>query len=130
MNLEAMNGSMLAFVGDAYFDLKIREMLITRGINNSKKFHQLTVFYVSANAQAMMLHSLLDMEFLTEIERAIVRKGRNVSGGTTRKNTDVITYRQSTGFEALIGYLYLLKDQDRLNQVVEMCISIRRKDEL
>jgi ribonuclease-3 family protein len=129
MNIEAMNGSMLAFVGDAYYDLKVREMLIRRGVNKSKKFHQLAVFYVSAKAQSKILQQLIDEAYLTDEELTIVRRGRNVSGGSVPKNTDVIIYRQSTAFEALIGFLYLSEKFDRLNAVISYCIKIRREDE-
>ena len=129
MNIEAMNGSMLAFVGDAYYDLKVREMLIRRGINKSKKFHQLAVFYVSAKAQSKILQQLIDEDYLTDEELDIVRRGRNVNSGSVPKNTDVMIYRQSTAFEAMIGFLYLTERFDRLDTVVSYCIEIRRKDE-
>ena len=129
MNVEVMNGSMLAFVGDSYYDLRIREMLIRRGINKSKKFHQLAVFYVSAKAQSKILQQLIDENFLTVEELDIVRRGRNVKSGSVPKNTDAIVYRQSTAFEALIGFLYLMEQSDRLGEVVSYCIEIRRKDE-
>ena len=124
MDIEAMNGSMLAFVGDAYYDLKIREMLIRKGINKSKKFHQLAVLYVSAKAQSKILQQLIDKDYLTDDELDIVRRGRNVKSGSVPKNTDVIIYRQSTAFEALIGFLYLTEKFDRLNSVVAYCIEI------
>ena len=129
MNIEAMNGSMLAFVGDAYFGLKIREYLIRLGINKSKKFHQSAVFYVSAKAQARVLQQMIDEDYLSDEELDIVRRGRNVSGGSVPKNTDVVIYRQSTGFEALIGFLYLDQRLERLDEVVMHCIEIRRSDE-
>ena len=129
MNIDAMNGSMLAFVGDAYYDLKVREMLIRRGVSKSNRFHQLAVFYVSANAQARILYQLIDEHFLTDDELEVVRRGRNVKSKSTPKNTDVIVYRQSTAFEALIGYLYLSENRDRLDAVVSRCISIRKEDE-
>lgn len=129
MNIEAMNGSMLAFVGDAYYDLKVREMLIRSGVNKSNRFHKLAVFYVSANAQSKILHQLIDENFLSDDELGVVRRGRNVKSKSTPKNTDVIVYRQSTAFEALIGYLYLNGNSDRLNAVVDRCIEIRKEDE-
>jgi len=129
MKIEAMNAAMLAFVGDAYYDLKVREMLIRRGINKSKKFHQLAVFYVSAKAQAKILQQLIDEAYLTDEELTIVRRGRNVTSGSVPKNTDVLIYRQSTAFEALIGFLYLSEKFDRLDAVLAHCIEIRRKDE-
>lgn len=129
MNIESMNGAMLAFVGDAYYDLKIREMLIRRGINKAKKFHQLAVFYVSAKAQSKVLQELIAQDFLSEKELDIVRRGRNVNSGSVPKNTDVIIYRQSTAFEALIGFLYLTEALTRLDEIITYSIEIRRKDE-
>lgn len=129
MKIEAMNGSMLAFIGDAYYDLKVREMLILRGVNKANRFHHLTVFYVSAYAQSKVLHQLINEDFLTDDELIIVRRGRNVKSKSIPKNTDVIVYRQSTAFEALIGYLYLNENTDRLNEVVDRCIEIRKEDE-
>ena len=129
MKIKAMNGSMLAFVGDAYYDLKVREMLIRRGVNKSKNFHQFAVFYVSAKAQARILQQLIDEDCLTDKELDIVRRGRNVNGGSVPKNTDAIIYRQSTAFEALIGFLYLTDQVDRLDAVISYCIEIRGKDE-
>ena len=129
MNITAMNGSMLAFVGDAYYDLKVREMLIRKGINKSNRFHKLAVFYVSAYAQSKILHQLVDEHFLSDEELEIVRRGRNVKSKSTPKNTDVMVYRQSTAFEAMIGYLYLKGNSERLDEVVERCIAIRKEDE-
>jgi len=129
MKISAMNASMLAFVGDACYDLKIREMLANRGINQSKKFHQLAVSYVSAQAQAQTLQQLIATNYLTNEELAIVRRGRNVNSGSVPKNTNVSTYRQSTGFEALIGFLYLTQQYDRLDTVIAYCITIRKEDE-
>jgi len=129
MKTETMNGAMLAFVGDAYYDLKIREMLMRRGINKPKKFHQTAVIYVSAKAQAKFLQQLTSENYLTEIENAMVRRGRNVNSGTIPKNTDVQTYRQSTAFEALIGFLYLNEEFQRLDDIISYCIELGRKDE-
>lgn len=129
MKVEEMNPAMLAFVGDSYYDLQIREMLIRNGINKSKKFHQLAVFYVSAKSQAKILHQLVDEDFLTTLELDVVRRGRNANSGSVPKNTDVITYRQSTAFETLIGFLYLSKQFDRLNIIIDRCIKIRNEDE-
>ena len=129
MKVEIMNGAMLAFVGDAYYELKVRQMLMERSINKPKKFHQLAVFYVCAKAQAKVLQQLIEADYLTETELSVVRRGRNVNSGTVPKHTVVRIYRQSTAFEALIGYLYLNEDFQRLNEVISHCIELRRKDE-
>jgi len=129
MDADMMNGAMLAFVGDAYYELKVREMLMKRGINKTHRFHKLSVFYVSAKAQSRILHALMDQEFLTAKELDIVRRGRNVKTGTVPKNTDTIAYRQSTALEALIGYLYLKEEWDRLDTLISQMIEIRKEDE-
>lgn len=128
MEASQMNSMMLAFVGDSYYDLKIREMLCKRGVNKPNRLHQLAVKYVSAHAQATTLAYLLEQELLTEKEQDIVKKGRNTKSRSVPKNTDVLTYAHSTAFEALIGYLYLTEQFERLNEVVEL--SIAYKDEV
>ncbi|MCL2559621.1 MAG: ribonuclease III [Turicibacter sp.] len=129
MKIEEMNASMLAFVGDSYYDLKVRERLIRSGVNKSNRFHKLAVFYVSANAQSKILHQLINEEFLQDDELDVVRRGRNAKSKSIPKNTDMIVYRQSTAFEALIGYLYLKGDTQRLDEVVERSFEIRKEDE-
>lgn len=128
MEVNQMNSTMLAFVGDSYYDLKIREMLCKRGVNKPNRLHQLAVKYVSANAQATTLAYLLQQNLLTEREQEIVKKGRNTKSRSVPKNTDVLTYAHSTAFEALIGYLYLTEQFDRLNEIVAQ--SIAYKDEV
>ena len=128
MEASQMNSTMLAFVGDSYYDLKIREMLCKRGVNKPNRLHQLAVKYVSAHAQATTLAYLLEQELLTEKEQDIVKKGRSTKSRSVPKNTDVLTYAHSTAFEALIGYLYLTEQFERLNEVVEL--SIAYKDEV
>ena len=129
VKVNEMNGAMLAFVGDAYYDLKIREMLIKSGINKANRFHKCAVFYVSAKAQASVLYEWIDKGILTESELEIVRRGRNAKTGAVPKNTDVIIYRHSTAFEALIGYLYLKEEFERLDELILEAIEIRKRDE-
>jgi len=120
-----MNGAMLAFVGDAYFDLQVREALIRSGVNRSARFHQLAVFYVSAKAQAHVLDRLVADGFLSAEELDVVRKGRNVKSNTVPKHTDIATYAKSTAFEALIGFLYLSEASARLDEIVARSMEIR-----
>lgn len=74
MEANQMNSTMLAFVGDSYYDLKIREMLCKSGVNKPNRLHQLAVKYVSAHAQATTLAYLIEIEFLTEKELEVVKK--------------------------------------------------------
>ena len=115
MEVNQMNSTMLAFVGDSYYDLKVREMLCRRGINKPHRLHQLAVKYVSAHAQATTLAYLIEENLLTEKELEVVKKGRNTKSRSVPKNTDVLTYTHSTAFEALIGYLYLTEQAERLD---------------
>ena len=130
MNVNQMNSTMLAFVGDSFYDLKIREMLCRKGINKPKRLHQLAVNYVSAKAQAEMLKHLIQEEMLTEKELEVVKKGRNTKSRSIPKNTDVLTYMHSTAFEALIGYLYLSNQSERLDMIILYTIEFKDKENL
>lgn len=125
MEVKQMNSTMLAFVGDSYYDLKIRGMLCRMGINKPHRLHQLAIKYVSAHAQATSLKQLIDEGALTEEELEIVKKGRNTKSRTVPKNTDVLTYMHSTAFEALIGYLYLTDQEERLETLIEKSIQMK-----
>lgn len=128
MKVEQMNGLMLAFVGDAYYDLMVKERLIRRGVNKSNAFHRQTVFYVSAKAQSEVLQRMLAADFLTEDEQDVVRRGRNAKSKSIPKHTEMIDYRLSTAFEALIGYLYLTENKARLDAVVDQAMALREEE--
>ena len=80
---------------------------------------KVAVKYVSAKGQASILTNLLDNSLLTEEEIDVVKRGRNYKRSSHPKHTDIITYKLSTGFEALIGYLYLSKNRDRLEEILK-----------
>ena len=128
MEVKTMTGAMLAFVGDAYYSLKVREMLMKQGINKSEKFHRLAVFYVSAHAQAFVLDSLLEKNQLSTLELDIVRRGRNVKSNSVPKKTSHAIYAKSTAFEALVGYLYLNGELERLNEIIAYCFLYRQEE--
>lgn len=111
-----MNNLVLAYLGDAVYELFIREHLIASGICKVKDLQKNAVSYVSATAQARILDELCDEGFLTDTEIDIVKRGRN-SHSHQNKSTDIITYKKATGFETLIGYLYL-NDKERLNKIM------------
>lgn len=117
MNTKTININALALLGDAVFSLYIREKLIKLGINNPKKMQSKLVEYVSAKGQVKILNNLIDTNFLTEEELDIVKRGRNNKKESHPKNTEIITYKLSTGFEALLGDLYL-NDRERLREVL------------
>lgn len=118
MNTKMVNIQILALLGDAVFSLYIREELLKQGINNSGKLQKKSVDYVSAKGQVKILNDLIDKGFLTEEELEIVKRGRNNKKENHPKNTEVVTYKLSTGFEALLGDLYL-NNKDRLEEVLK-----------
>lgn len=117
MNTKTVNIQVLALLGDAIFSLYIREELLKLGVNNPKKLQQKSVDYVSAKGQVKILNNLIDTSSLTEEELDIVKRGRNNKKESHPKNTEIITYKLSTGFEALLGDLYL-NNKDRLMEIL------------
>ncbi len=115
MSYEELNGSTLAYVGDAYWSLLVRKYLIDKGYTKAKDLQTKSVAFVSAKAQASFLPLFIDD--LSEQEQDIFKRGRNFKSTSVPKNTDVQTYRVSTGFEAVIGYLYLQEDWEKLRMI-------------
>ena len=103
----------LAYIGDGVFDLIIRTVVVDKGNTSPNELHRHTRSIVKAHTQALMAEAL--MEELTEEEHDVYRRGRNAKSFTTAKNATVADYRKATGFEALMGYLYL---EDRFDRAV------------
>lgn len=110
-----------AYVGDSVYELFIRTMLTNNSNAKPHKLHIESIKYVKAKAQADILRKI--NENLTEEEKDIVRRGRNTENHHVAKNANVADYAQSTAFEALIGYLYLTKQDKRLKEILSMCID-------
>lgn len=123
LDVNLINGIALAFEGDAVYSLYIRRHLIFQGQNKPNQLHRLATRYVSAKAQASLIEKMLDKEVLTEKELDIYKRGRNAHSHTKAKNTDVITYKMSTGFEAVMGYLHMTEDLTRLEELITWCID-------
>ena len=107
----------LAYIGDAIYDLIIRTLIVKQGNSRPEKMHKRASALVKAAAQAEMIERLLPM--LTEEEHAIYKRGRNAKSYTMAKNATMLDYRKATGFEALMGYLYLKEDMSRLIDLVK-----------
>ncbi|HOV25270.1 MAG TPA: Mini-ribonuclease 3 [Pseudobacteroides sp.] len=112
----------LAYIGDSVYEVFIRTLLVSKGNAPVYKLHKQSVAFVKAKAQSDIIHNIMDN--LTEDEREIVRRGRNAKSGTIPKNADVTEYKYATGFETLLGYLYLRKDFERLTEVLKMSVSV------
>ena len=105
----------LAYIGDGIYDLVIRSIVVGRGNTRASQLHNTTSKVVKAHTQAMMIEVLSHM--LTEVEMDVYRRGRNAKSPTMAKNATMADYRKATGFEALMGYLYL---NDELERIVEL----------
>lgn len=102
----------LAYIGDAIYDLIIRTILVEQGNSQVNKLHKRASTMVKASAQSSMMEHL--MELLTEEEAAVYKRGRNAKSVTMAKNATMSDYRRATGFEALMGYLYLTEQWKRM----------------
>ena len=105
----------LAYIGDAVYDLVIRTVVVERANRPANELHHITVGYVSAGAQSKIVEALMDS--LTEEEQSVYRRGRNSKPHTMAKNASAGDYLKATGFEAVLGYLYL---SDRMDRVLEL----------
>ena len=124
IDVKQLNALALAYMGDAVYEQAIREHLLRSGRVKPNVLHKEATRYVSAKSQAAVLKEMLAIEFLTEEEQAVMRRGRNAKSGSVPKNTDVGTYKSSSGYEAVLGYLYLLEKTERIAQIIAESIRI------
>ncbi len=110
----------LAYLGDAVYEVYVRDYLIKKGIAKVEELQKEAINLVSAKSQNKILDYLINNNILNEDERDIVKRGRNYKRDSHPKNTDIITYKMATGFETLIGYLYLENKIDRLNEIINV----------
>lgn len=112
----------LAYIGDGIFDLVIRSVVVGRGNTKASQLHQKTSSIVKAKTQAEMIEAL--ESYLTEEESDIYRRGRNAKSPTMAKNATMGDYRKATGFEALMGYLYLQDDFERILELTKRGVEL------
>jgi len=113
----------LAYIGDAIYDLVIRTMLVEQGNTQVNKLHKRASSYVKASAQKEYLYLIQDI--LTEQEMTVFKRGRNAKSVTSAKNASIGEYRVATGFEALMGYLYLTEQYDRITELITYAIRAK-----
>ena len=116
-SLRMMAPLQLAYIGDSVYELFVRTMILSKD-ENVNKLHKKAIKYVKANAQAQTLKKL--EELLTDDEKSIVRRGRNAKINTLPKNTELSVYKRATGFESLLGFLFLSKNDKRLIELLEI----------
>lgn len=109
----------LAYIGDGVYELYVRNRIISEHSDMPPhKLHILSTKHVKAHAQSNAMNVIEPV--LTETETAIYKRGRNAKSATAPKNADIVDYRKATGFEALVGYLYLQKENERLEQIMQI----------
>ena len=122
-NPALINSLALAYLGDSIYEVYVREHLLKQNIVKVNELQKNAVKYVSAKGQCKYLMSMIDNNFLDDDELTIVTRARNHKSHTSPKNTDIVTYKYSTGFEALIGYLYLDNKKERLDEIINYILE-------
>lgn len=120
-----VNPQVLAFIGDSVYALYMKTFVVANNITNSNNLNALTNSLVNATKQSTILNDLLNL--FNEEELAVFKRARNYKTANTAKHASVVDYRRATGLEAVIGYLYLTNQVERLNQVLKLCVG--EKDE-
>ena len=128
--IKNMNTSILAYIGDAVYELGIRKKLVERKAVNVNRIHKKAITYVSADGQAVAAKKLMQLHgFLTEDEMKIIKRARNHRTTSHPRGADPKAYKWATGFEALFGYLYLLHEYDRLEEILTKAVIIIEEGE-
>lgn len=121
MKPELMNPLALAYLGDGVFEVYVREYLIVeKQITKPDLLQKSAIQFVSAKAQAAFMKKAMQEGWVSEEEIRIYKRGRNAKNSRVMKNTSVIVHNQSSGFEALIGHLYLLNNEERIKEIFEL----------
>lgn len=119
--MSQLSGATLAYIGDAIYEVLVREYLINKGYQKVNNLHKEAIKYTSAVGQNVAIDHIKND--LTENELSIFKRGRNSSGDRKAKNATISEYRQATGLEALFGYLYLEKKFDRIYDLLDKIIN-------
>lgn len=123
MNVLEINVLVLAYLGDTIYEDYIRKYLILKGIGNVNILQQEATCYVSAKSQAKFLTHLMDKNLFTQEELDIIMRARNYKSSSHPKNCDIITYKYATGLEALIGYLELTNQKERMDEIMSYILG-------
>lgn len=118
MDVNTINAIVLAYLGDGIYENYVRKFLINKGINNVKLLQEESIKYVSAINQAKYVRQLIEDNKFKEEEIAVIMRARNNSNNRHPKNCDIISYKYATGLEAVIGYLDIIGNHDRINELM------------
>ena len=123
MNVLEMNVLVLAYLGDTIYENYIRHFLVNKGISNVDSLQKESINYVSAKSQAKFLKELIDINFFTDDEMDVIRRARNDRSNRHPKNCDIITYKHATALEAVIGYLDLINNNERIKCIMNTILG-------
>lgn len=123
MNTIEVNSLVLAYLGDTVYENYVRLYLIKKGINHVKDLQEESLKYVSAKSQSRILRTLINDNIFSEEELEVIKRARNSKTNSHPKNTDIITYKEATSLEALIGYLKLENKEERIKEIMNKVLN-------
>ena len=123
MNTDEINSLALAYLGDAVYELLIRDYFIKKGVNKVNNLQKKVTEYVSAKAQAKYINYLIENNMLTVEEIDVAKRGRNAKVFSHPKNTDILTYKWATALETLFGYLYIKEEKERIEELIRIILE-------
>ncbi|MBR2247760.1 MAG: ribonuclease III [Bacilli bacterium] len=118
-----INVLVLAYLGDTIYENYVRRYLIDKGIANVNDLQSESIKYVSAKNQANYIKEMIDNDFFSSEELDIIKRARNYKTTSHPKNCDIVTYKYATGLEALIGYLELEDNKERINSIMNYILG-------
>lgn len=121
IDTSAINTTALAYIGDGVYEIFVRKMMVERGWAAADHLHRETVKYVRAESQAYAVKKI--MEMLTSEEQDLIRRARNRKSVTKPKNADPVSYKLATAMEALIGYLFLTGQNQRIDEIMSKVVD-------
>lgn len=123
MNIDTINPLVLAYIGDAIYELKIRGKLIDKKINKVNDLQKECTKYVSAKGQSYFIEKFISDNILSDEEVEIYKRARNSKVNSHPSNTDILTYKRATGLEAVFGFLYLTNNMNRIDELIELVME-------
>ena len=123
MNVLEINVLVLAYLGDTIYENYVRHYLINKRISNVNDLQTASINYVSAKAQAKFLNELMNVDFFNDEELSVIKRARNYKSNSHPKNTDILTYKHATALEAVIGYLDLTDNKNRINEIMNYILG-------
>ena len=124
LNPKTSNTTALAYMGDAVYEIYIRKYVLTDGHASVDKLTGRTISFVRADSQADVVKEMVKSGFLSDEETALVKRARNHTNTSRPRGATVVAYKWATGFEALLGFLYLKEDRGRLDEIIQKAIEI------